>query len=473
MCKKKLLSAAIGTALAMGAGISYAGDFAMTLPATEARTYAAEQFGVSGTQEIDETFTTTYTITPTKIDTNLYVTYTLDGATWQDNLSTEALQINAALPARSIVKDGAVDQNVVQFLIEANSENPLEQATNVLTFSFKLADVYPLADSGSEISLKIEIESAQSGRTADTTESLVVAKSNAAVDIIIEADPTPSVAIDVAQGSAVFVNGIDTTTVSLGTIEFAEETPAPLSVSGGTYSFAADSGTLTVLNGNFAASLTNNSVFIDVGGTANVFDDGTDLAPTTIDATSATWNFTAAQLSGLYKAGEKKFIIKADGTTAINENTDPPSATLMVKFETDRIESSSLKHIKRNGTVCTLYNIPNATAQDELNIRVTNNSATKTGIVLGSLWSKDGTAWFTNQTLIPELLPNATERLSAAMLGDILSTATGGAVTTWTSRAVLVLSSDLTDMEALLMLRNAGGGPLLNMSTGGSGNSCD
>jgi hypothetical protein len=473
MCKKKLLSAAIGTALAMGAGVSYAGTFDLTSPSS-VTTYASEDIGISGTQIIATEFQVTYTIAPTSIDTTLYVNYTLNGGTWQTGLTSDNLTIGTG-PAVSIVKDGAVGQNTVQFLIEAGSAS-LMQTAHPLVFSFRAADVYDLSSPGGEISVTVALTSAASGNTADTSESLVVAQSGSAVEISVAKDITNSrAAIDVAQGSTVFIDAIDDTTVNLGTIQLNNASGTIVSPkTGGTYSFNATAGKLTVLNGMFAASLTNNSVFIDIGGTTNVYDAGTDIAATTVDETTATWTLTPTELTTLYDYGTaNSIIIKADGTTVINDNTDAPSATILVEFETDRIVSGVLKHVERNGTTCTMYNVPAEGAVDGVNIRVTNNSPTKTGIILGTLWDVGGNALFTNQTLVAELAPLNTTRITAPMLAEALSTATGVADSTWGGRAVLVLSSDLTDMEAFNLLRNAAGGPLLNMSTGGTGNSCD
>ncbi len=361
-------------------------------------------------------------------------------------------------------------------MVEAGSASLLQ--ANPLLFKFKTADVYDLASTGGEISVTVELTSAASGNTADTTESVVVADSKAAVDILIAKDTNnPRAAIDVAQGSTVFIDSIDDTTISLGTIQLDSASPLPTSVTGSAYVFNGTAGSLTVLNGMFAASLTNDGttggVFIDVGGTTNVYDAGTDLLATTVDATTATWTLTTAQLAALYAdGGANGIIIKADGTTVINDNSDSPSATLLIEFETDRVISGGLKHVERNGTTCTLYNIPALEATDVLNIRVTNNSATKTGVVLGTLWDKSGTALFTNQTLVAELAPLNTTRLTAENLVTAL-TESGSTLTTWGGRAILVLSSDLTDMEAFNLLRNKAGGPLLNMSVGGTGNSCD
>jgi len=511
MYKKKLLSAAIGTALAMGAGASYAGELKLVSP-TIPPSYASEEIGTSGDQDIDQVFKVSYTIAPTTIDTNLYAVFTLDGATWRNSLTSAALTVVG--PEWSIVKDGAEGEKSVQFLIDADGGTGISN-TNTIDFEFQLGEVYVLAEPNNEVTLKIELTAAQGGNTADSTETVEIANSVAAVAMDVMADTINSrTEIDVAQGGTVFINSIDSTTTRLGAIRLDQSSTGAKSKSGSSsYTFNAEEGTFTILNGIFAASQTNDSVFIDVGGTQNVFDSGTDLVPIELDATSATWEFTQEELTALYNDGTaKSIIVIADGTTLIKDNPDAPTGTLKIKFQTDRVASGTLKHVQRNGTVCTLYNIPGSNApsglyypdrtddatldvdndtiytavtpgaqarlemhtpSDWVAVRVTNRSATKAGVVLGTLYDKSGTVLFTNQTLVAELASHATVKLTAKDLEEALSTATEGAVTSWSGRAVLVVSSDLTSMEVFGLLRNAAGGSLMNASTGAKGNSCN
>jgi hypothetical protein len=162
-------------------------------------------------------------------------------------------------------------------------------------------------------------------------------------------------------------------------------------------------------------------------------------------------------------------VIQADGTTTIEDHPSAPTAMLNIKYATGAKEfSSKLLQIKRNGTVCKLYNIPASNAVDALSIRVTNTSR-QAGVVKGTLQALDGTTIFTNQDLIPALASNATVRVDAAAL-KVLA---GG--TDWTGRAVLTLSSNIKDgsLEVFSLVRNKAGGPLMNLSGGASGNGCD
>jgi hypothetical protein len=129
--------------------------------------------------------------------------------------------------------------------------------------------------------------------------------------------------------------------------------------------------------------------------------------------------------------------------------------------------NKKLAYIKRNGSVCTLYNIPNAAAVDELSIRLTNTGS-KEGGVRGTLYGLDGVPIFNGVVLVDTLLPYTTVRLSA----DDVKTAAGG--TDWAGRAVLTLSSTISEgsLEVFGLVRNKAGGPLMNLSAGATGNGC-
>jgi hypothetical protein len=129
--------------------------------------------------------------------------------------------------------------------------------------------------------------------------------------------------------------------------------------------------------------------------------------------------------------------------------------------------TKKLAYIKRNGSVCTLYNIPSSAAVDDLSVRVTNTGA-KEGTVKAKLYALDGTVLINNETLIDTIKPKETVRLDAAKLTELA----GGTV--WSGRAVLILLSTIQegDMEVFGLVRNSAGGPLMNLSTGAQGNGC-
>jgi hypothetical protein len=169
-------------------------------------------------------------------------------------------------------------------------------------------------------------------------------------------------------------------------------------------------------------------------------------------------------------------LVPPDNSTVINETQDVPEALLVIEYanRTDGVQyKGRLLHIKRNGTVCTVYNVPAEGAVDIVNIRITNRSS-REGTLMGSLRDADNNYIFQNADLLngEKLAQNGTVRLTATELKTV-ATANGHATGTWSGRAVLTVTSDLTNMEVFGLLRNSAGGPLLNMSVGASGSGCD
>jgi hypothetical protein len=228
----------------------------------------------------------------------------------------------------------------------------------------------------------------------------------------------------------------------------------------------------------FNASLVSpGAVFIDLDGNGSYDeDDGTgtggDLLATKVSSNEATWTLSvddAETLVSKCTTNACDVMIKADGTTAIEEASTQPTSILNIQYEGGIVKKATKKlaYIKRNGSVCTLYNIPNTTATDELNIRVTNTS-NKDGTVKAKMYDLNGNVVIKDQTLIETIKPRQTVRITAE---ELLALAGG---TTWPGRAVLTLSSTIPDgyMEVFGLLRNRLGGPLLNLSAGAQGNGC-
>jgi hypothetical protein len=147
--------------------------------------------------------------------------------------------------------------------------------------------------------------------------------------------------------------------------------------------------------------------------------------------------------------------------------------------------SGTCRLIKRNGTVCKLYNIPamaddpttaaieaNPSATDEVSVRITNKSATEATVYL-RLQDVNGTdllAGGKSVAMASTVPAYGTYRLTAKELIGMTTDKKP-----WTDRATLTVSSQVSDgqMEILGLLRNRFGGPLMNLSTGATGNGCD
>jgi hypothetical protein len=359
-----------------------------------------------------------------------------------------------------------------------------------LFFRFQLQDLEALQSPGEEIKMTVSIFDQTGTNQTDTpTPTATVASSSRGAKISLDTIAT-SAQIDVSQESKKFVGSIiDETTVALGTLTVSSVTNGPLKDDGTPWVFATDdpspnSATLTISEGNFAASLNSpGEVFIDLGGDGIYSAADNDILTSTLEEDFATWELSSDDLqniSGANAEGKVYLVIKADNTTEINAFKEAPQATFVLDFGSGNVDtySSKLRHIKRNGTVCTLYNIPNPNALDTASIRVTNTSAVE-GRVMGTLRALDGTDIFTNKELVATLAPFATVRLGPGDLDPIernqawLDAGGADAGAGWPGRAVLTISSNIQSMEVFGLARNKTGGPLTNLSVGGSGNGCE
>lgn len=493
MKQNKILSAAIFAALAGGSGVAQAGTFVMTAPATTTPSVAMELFDDGDSNELPTTsdFVTSYTVSQ-NINTDFYVTYTLSTGQWQADandelqLSSSNLTTSNATTTVSIVQ---LENQTVKYLVQAGA-NALN-SSDVLAFHFKIEGLEELANGGTQVRLDAELGVAAAPDTlVDTAGTVNLLQSTAGASVTFDAGTTTT-QIDVAEGATKFTNGVSDTAASLGTVTIKESSPQPLKLdlsTGWTFndtSAGATGGKLKIEPGPFAASLSHdpnasepvNLVFIDVVGSKCVFETG-DVPADEVTAESASWDFDSTELNAISgSAREICVLVPTDNSTAINETQDVPEALLTIDYanRADGVQyKGRLLHIERNGTVCTLYNIPPDGALDLANIRVTNRSS-REGTLMGSLRDADNNYIFQNADLLngEKLAQNATARLTATELKNI-ATNNGHATGIWTGRAVLTITSDLTEMEVFGLLRpNSEGSPLLNMSVGASGNGCD
>jgi hypothetical protein len=230
----------------------------------------------------------------------------------------------------------------------------------------------------------------------------------------------------------------------------------------------ADKSTLQITDGQFAASLkTPGKVFIQA--------DTQNLQADTVTETDATWNLHDTGLQAIQSPSADKTAIHfmLEGQTAVNVPENDPHAVLTIDFDdtkmTDMTIEADLRKIKKDGTICQIYNVPNTSASDLLSIRITNDSAVA-GKLTVALYNMDGTEAIAAGTELfegEEIQPGETKRLSATDLETL-------AGAPWTGRARAVISSTLPKLAVMALLRqNVAGGSLVNMSTGAKGNSCN
>jgi hypothetical protein len=219
------------------------------------------------------------------------------------------------------------------------------------------------------------------------------------------------------------------------------------------------------------------------------YDDGTDAPADTVTTTSATFSGSAANILDDKQEdnGDRcaNLVFKVSGNDEIKTHDVPPTGKLTLAFENGRVQktfSGKMNHIKRSGTVCVLYNIPGPNSIENANIRVTNKTATPDGTLIGTLRLPDGTEIFTDYDILTAaglglIGSNQTLYFNTDTLNTIAQSASNpnGAWTDGWARAILRLETNLNTVEMMALIRDDDvlGAPLMNMSTGASGNGWD
>lgn len=503
MHNNKVLGVAITAALSMGMNTAVqaaAGDFTLTSPAGV--DYAFELFP-DNTTAINTTGANTVQYEASKaFSDEFYAKFTLSSGGWDAALDSGALVASGGGTKVALVDKGDKGDSEAKFLIT----NGGVALGDTLTFSFKFTDTdNVLANEGGQIKLSayFGIAANDTLEAQTTPDDLVIANAVQGVGWNIEPDTTAGeIAIDVTNNSQTFVGGVTDTMVNLGSVALFDRTAVDLAAT--TFNFDADlstaTATLTVTNGIFNASkdatgaLNKEMVFIDwdCNSTGTFDETAGDIAATTLTDTTATWDIDSDPLhSGtnpLWTTGNTRdncIKVIVDGTSSIKPQANAPDVLLSLNFGNQTKDfPGKLRHIKRNGTTCWIYNVPNISALDLGFIRISNFSSLD-GVLKGELrGTPAGTTDSTSTILFTEvdllegstLAPNATTVIPHTKLAEFAK-AVDPANEVWTGRAVLIISSNLPEgtMEAFGLLRKSGapGGPLMNISTGASGNSCN
>jgi hypothetical protein len=243
----------------------------------------------------------------------------------------------------------------------------------------------------------------------------------------------------------------------------------------------ASKSTLTITGGQFEAStaLPGKAVLHLVDDSGDYDADSTKYTRDG-EGWTAVWNLDTSQLQKIAEAtsatGNGAIVrIRTDGKTPVNTVENNPVAILNINYDTatyaDVTKQNSLRKITKDGTVCTVYNVPppkkGVIGADQLSIRVTNDSAIA-GKLTGKLYGQEGgdPIW-TGDLTTEELAIGATARFTS----EDLATITG---VTWDGRAVLEISTIIPKIEVLALIRQDGirMAPLSNLSAGAHGVSC-
>jgi hypothetical protein len=393
-------------------------------------------------------------------------------------------------PGVKIIKgglEGTKKQNTAEFVIQSlgtgTAATPYFNTSDFIFFTFDVDNLLTFEQNGSLIlSMEASVPSSLVATPIPIgSATLEIARSSSGVKTQVGPNTDPqTIAVDVTQDYKKFLKGAtSTTTVNLGYIFLGADTSnRPRRQNGSSeFNFLAEtkkSATFTITNGIFSASKGTNAVFLDLDGD-EVFGNK-DIAAVISNDTTAVWTLNNEQLDNIADY-RRDIIVVVDGTTTIVTQDEAPMGTLEFRIDpgkSPKVTRGRLRHIKDNGSKCTLYNIPDGTpgrgSLDGVSVRFTNKSSTRTGNVYGEMFDEKGVSIYGSRKLLAAIEPNATVRFNTGEGGDL--DLTYGQYNWAGQRARLYITTDLQDIEVFGLVRNTQGGPNMNVSTGATGNGC-
>ncbi|MDM8567351.1 hypothetical protein QUF74_17090 [Candidatus Halobeggiatoa sp. HSG11] len=445
---------------------------------------------------------------------SIYIDYTLIGGEFSANLdgfNTSHIDwaTNSTTNAQiTKISGGSAGDTTVRFLLQAEGTGNTIKATDsitgdmsastttkdVLKFNFTPDSTSGLINSGGTVKLKAEWGAANTTFVVDDSATVTLFQSKADVTIAFTPD-SPAAQIDVTEGSKKFIDGISETAITLGTLKIDDTTSGTTIIPGSGANTVT--GSLYIENGPFQASTTEagGMVFLGIKNDTCTFTEDTVAGDNSGDVLGVLDGnnvlFTLAEEHVEAMEGNEVdicVVVAEENTTDINPTDQRPSASLTLNYvdaDKDITSTGTLAITKRNGTACTIYNVPHKQASD-LGFYRFINKTTKEAMVLGSLTDRDGTVHLKDQEL-GTAPAKGTLVVTAEQLHDYAVAQTGAAEEKpWKGRALLSINSDSTDMDVYGLLRAKNTkdvtmngiipttmGPLINISAGASGNGCD
>lgn len=202
------------------------------------------------------------------------------------------------------------------------------------------------------------------------------------------------------------------------------------------------SGDMTAVSTITATGVTGStSAGVQTGGTANTF---------TIDATNnVAYASNTAALADNASLNLNDLIVTFDGTTEIAESSYTITGEVLAdNFSAYDISSFAFLTLAYNGSTRTAHQITVPTASNATIIRVYNPTA-RSADVIGTLYGEDGSIIGTADTTIATALAaQALVKITAQDIEDAFGT--------WTGRARLKITANLTDMEVTVQLKTNG-----------------
>jgi hypothetical protein len=380
---------------------------------------------------------------------------------------------------------------------------------------YQLTNTDALQDPGEKINLSATLSSTLSGSIA-TDKSVTVAQSEDPLDVEIEPGEDFNLRISVSSNNTEFVTTatdseelLSANDVVIGYLRIQNNTDVH-GVDGTTnwdlglsnnFEAGFDEGNnlntaLTITSGQFNASITGSSgsVYIGLPGESGgtISTNSNKIEATSVTSTTATWELSDTDLQAITANSSTTqrpvIVIETDGTNAVNLEENPPEATLTIDYKDYQQDitygPTELADFRQDGTTCWVYNVPPPSSEgvaDVMNLRITNDSASVSGEILGTLYPMNGdTTSLTNPIFSGinllgegvELGAYQTVRITA----DDIAALGGDTPYVWWEdggrRGSLLISTTLPKLEILVLMRDGNTGIVSNLSTGASGFAC-
>jgi len=444
------------------------------------------------------------------IDKDFFLTFELsDGAKFSDTakLFTDAnsgsLQDGSVTAADNVT----IEDNKAVFYIDVSESEPITRSTQFL-LKYQIANADALSSAGQSIDISVRaLSSAETSYLVNVSDSITVASSSQAVKIELATIDNVDTKIAVAVGSTEFTNEGTTDVyqgsniIKIGTLAITQNIAA-MAEDGITPFKIGDSGDgqlidskLIITDGQFAASIDDpDAVTLSNstgGGTlpSTAGNGGSVSATVNEEGTTATFDLTDSfdflqdNISSNPLISDIKIVV--DGKTEINVPENSPCVSLTVDYDNSNVADftvpedgcTALVKVPRDGTTCWVNIIPRASAvNDGLSILITNNGVDEAALI-GSMYGQDGTVLFSSATLKDSLGNDTlgagkTMRLAPKDLALLMDGATTDSPGDWTGRATLKISTVLSDIEVMALIRDRNSNINSNVSQGAAGASC-
>ena len=393
----------------------------------------------------------------------------------------------------------------------------LANADQLMLF-YRIQGASALATEDGTVTMTASIKD-DTGNILDTTRTVTIATSKRVVSAGLKAQTSGLVKIDVETENMEFATGsaCETSACQSSTeAEIGSITITDLSATGtetvmecdGTTEFAfssasdgdtavGDGNQLVISGGQFDASTGTDMVYIDVDGSGDANDPDSIAV---VDGGTATFTLDDDQMLALFDGDEHGIRMKVSGDTEINTIDSAPTATLTIDFAQGNdaadtygvqdltVAATDLLQIKKNGTQCTVFNVHKGdaatktangyTANDAGKYPVTSygsyirviNTSSKDGSLTGVLTYVDSS----NTKVTTAALSLLDDPLPAGQTAvfDSWKIQDKMGVDTWKGRAMLEITSTLSKLEVMALLRRTPTAPLTNVSLGATGDGC-